>query len=110
MALLGVGTGAGETACVLVHRLGGRHVTTVDLHKPCPAAPVNACAGTVQYVTTVIGDGRDGCPATAPYGRLLATCAVPAAPPHGSPDPARRRDRGVLRSRPRRARVTPPAV
>ncbi|WP_338677288.1 methyltransferase domain-containing protein [Streptomyces sp. SCSIO 30461] len=81
MQALDVGTGAGETAGLLAHRLGWRSVFTVDLDPAVSRAARERLCGMGLYTTMVIGDGRDGYLPTAPYDRILATYAVRAIPP-----------------------------
>ncbi|MBL1100857.1 methyltransferase domain-containing protein [Streptomyces coffeae] len=80
MNVLDVGTGTGETAGALTHRLGGGNVTTVEVD---PAVSLRArerlrAAGLCP--TVVVGDGGRGYAASAPYDRILATVGVREIP------------------------------
>ncbi|WP_329178848.1 methyltransferase domain-containing protein [Streptomyces sp. NBC_01477] len=84
--VLEIGAGTGYNAALLAHRLGGTGaVTTVDLDAAitAPAREHLAAYGTAAAlsVTVVTGDGAFGCPAGAPYDRVIATCELPAVPP-----------------------------
>ncbi|MFE7116458.1 methyltransferase domain-containing protein [Streptomyces sp. NPDC057654] len=79
--VLEIGTGTGYNAALLAHRLGERHVTTVDLADELtePARERLTKAGYRPRVIT--GDGAHGYAAAAPYGRVLATCGIESVPP-----------------------------
>ncbi|NGO72530.1 methyltransferase domain-containing protein [Streptomyces boncukensis] len=81
MDVLEIGTGPGYNAALLCHRLGDARVTTVDLDPEITdAARAHlAAAGHRPHVLTT--DGARGCPAHAPYDRIIATCALPWLPP-----------------------------
>ncbi|MCZ0989524.1 protein-L-isoaspartate(D-aspartate) O-methyltransferase [Streptomyces diastatochromogenes] len=80
MRTLDIGTGTGETAGLLAHRLGWRNVSTLELDPAVSWAARERLCRLGLYVTTVIGDGADGYPAAAPYDRLLVTYAVRTVP------------------------------
>lgn len=79
--VLEIGTGTGYNAALLAHRLGPRHVTTIEID-PEVATLARTALSDAGYggVTTVIGDGARGYPPNAPYDRLLATVACPQVP------------------------------
>ncbi|AXK36892.1 methyltransferase domain-containing protein [Streptomyces armeniacus] len=80
MRVLEIGTGPGFNAALLCHRLGDRNVTTVDLDRGITDAARNHLAAAGYRPAVVTGDGARGCPAHAPYDRIIATCALPAVP------------------------------
>ncbi|WP_058043492.1 methyltransferase domain-containing protein [Streptomyces roseifaciens] len=74
------GAGTGYNVAWLCHRLGDRHVTTMDVDPGiAKQAEANlACAGFGPRV--LCGDAEDGRPDGAPYDRVLATYTVPEIP------------------------------
>lgn len=80
--VLEVATGTGYNAALLSERLGSHQVVTVEVD-PVLARLAGSRLRHCGYTPLVVaGDGRDGCPARAPYDRLIATCgfsAIPAA-------------------------------
>ncbi|GAB3960147.1 methyltransferase domain-containing protein [Streptomyces sparsus] len=80
MTVLEIGTGTGWNAALLSHRLGDGNVTTVDLD-PDITEPARAHLAEAGYRPTVVtGDGARGCPARAPFDRIIATCAISSVP------------------------------
>ncbi|UGY91452.1 methyltransferase domain-containing protein [Streptomyces gobiensis] len=80
MTVLEIGTGTGWNAALLSHRLGDEQVTTVDLD-PEITEPARAHLARAGYRPTVVtGDGARGCPARAPYDRIIATCGLNTIP------------------------------
>lgn len=79
--VLEIGTGAGWNAGLLVHRLGGRNVTTVEVDRQVATRAQSDLhsAGLRPYV--VQADGAQGHLANAPYDRVIATCGVRSIPP-----------------------------
>ncbi len=80
--VLDVGTGSGYHAAVLAH-LGGR-VWGIERQRPLVAiAAANLAAAGVEGISLVVGDGREGYPAAAPYDAICVAAAaedkVPAA-------------------------------
>ncbi|MET4923166.1 methyltransferase domain-containing protein [Streptomyces sp. PSRA5] len=80
MTALEVGTGTGYNAALLAARLGDQHVVSVEMD-PGLADTARACLRDAGYTPTVItGDGAQGCPARAPYDRVIATYALHTVP------------------------------
>ncbi|MGV9353783.1 methyltransferase domain-containing protein [Streptomyces misionensis] len=81
MRVLDVGTGTGETAGALTHRLGRGKVTTVDVDRAVSAAARERLRRQGLHPQVVVGDGFEGHAAGAPYDRVLATVGVRRIPP-----------------------------
>ncbi|MFC9608073.1 methyltransferase domain-containing protein [Streptomyces niveus] len=80
MTVLEAGTGTGYNAALLAARLGDRHVVSVEMD-PRLADTARERLKDVGYAPTVItGDGAQGCPARAPYDRVIATYALHTVP------------------------------
>ncbi|TGG83462.1 methyltransferase domain-containing protein [Streptomyces albus] len=80
MDVLEIGTGPGYNAALLCHRLGDAHVTTVDIDPDITGAARGHLAEAGYRPRVLTQDGALGCRAYAPYGRIVATCAVTAVP------------------------------
>ncbi|MFK0253524.1 methyltransferase domain-containing protein [Streptomyces sp. NPDC090445] len=78
--VLEIGTGTGYNAALLCHRLGDDHVTTVDLDEEITESARSHLARLGYRPTAVTGDGARGCPARAPFDRILVTCTLPTIP------------------------------
>ncbi|WP_037889957.1 methyltransferase domain-containing protein [Streptomyces sp. NRRL S-87] len=78
--VLEIGAGTGYNAALLCHRLGDEHVTTVDLDEEITESARSHLARLGHHPAVVTGDGARGCPARAPYDRILATCELPRIP------------------------------
>lgn len=78
--VLEIGAGTGYNAALLAHRLGERHVTTVDLDPEITESARRHLAAAGYRPAVVTGDGAGGCPERAPYDRIIATCALPSVP------------------------------
>ena len=78
--VLEIGTGTGYNAALLCHRLGERHVTTVDIDAGLVATARERLADCGYAPTCVAGDGAEGHAGGAPYDRVLATCSVATIP------------------------------
>jgi protein-L-isoaspartate(D-aspartate) O-methyltransferase len=78
--LLEIGTGSGWNSALASHRLGSGNVTTIEVnaHFAERAAARLKSAGFTPHA--VWGDGAKGWEASAPYQRLIATCAVQHVP------------------------------
>ncbi|MFN2495675.1 MAG: methyltransferase domain-containing protein [Pseudonocardiaceae bacterium] len=72
-----IGTGTGYNAALLAHRLGARHVTSIEID-PAVAAHARTALADTGYggVCVVTGDGALGHGERAPYDRIIATAAV----------------------------------
>lgn len=74
--VLEIGTGTGYNAALLTARLGGHHVTTVEIDAHLADA-ARAALKTAGYTPTVVtADGAQGRPEAAPYHRIVVTCAL----------------------------------
>lgn len=80
MRVLDVGTGTGETAGALTHRLGRGNVTTVEVDKAVSATARDRLCRHGLYPHVVVGDGFEGYPDAAPYDRILATVGIRGVP------------------------------
>jgi protein-L-isoaspartate O-methyltransferase len=74
--VLEIGTGTGWNAALLAARLGDGAVVTVEVDGAVAAAARTALARRGLHPEVVHGDGRDGCPGSAPYDRIIATAGV----------------------------------
>ena len=81
MSVLEIGTGTGWNTALLAHRLGGEHVTSVEIdpHISAHAQQALAEAG-YGAVTVLTGDGALGHPRRAPYDRVISTACVYQVP------------------------------
>jgi protein-L-isoaspartate(D-aspartate) O-methyltransferase len=79
--VLEIGTGTGYNAALLAHRLGAEQVTSIEID-PGIAAHARQALSAAGFgaVTVVTGDGALGCPAGAPYDRVIATAAANQVP------------------------------
>ncbi len=80
LRVLDVGTGTGETAGALTHRLGRENVTTIEVDGAVSAAARECLCRHGLYPQVVVGDGFEGCPDAAPYDRVLATVGIRSVP------------------------------
>ncbi|MGM9466435.1 methyltransferase domain-containing protein [Streptomyces murinus] len=80
MRVLDVGTGTGETAGALTHRLGRHHVTTVDVDRAVSAAARDRLCRQGLVPEVIVGDGFEGHSGGAPYDRVLATVGIRRVP------------------------------
>ncbi|MGW7457886.1 methyltransferase domain-containing protein [Streptomyces sp. NPDC054797] len=78
--VLEIGAGTGYNAALLCHRLGDEHVTTVDLDEEITESARAHLAQLGYHPAVVTGDGARGCPARAPFDRILVTCTLPLIP------------------------------
>ncbi|WP_017237937.1 methyltransferase domain-containing protein [Streptomyces sp. SS] len=78
--VLEIGAGTGYHAALLCHRLGDRHVTTVDLDEEIAESARTHLAAAGHRPAVLAADGARGCPEHAPYDRIVATCEVPSVP------------------------------
>ncbi|GAA4035590.1 methyltransferase domain-containing protein [Allokutzneria multivorans] len=81
MRVCEIGTGTGYNAALLAHRLGAHNVTTVEVD-PVLARRARAALDAAGYdgVTVVCDDGLNGCPARAPFDRVIATANAQRIP------------------------------
>ncbi|MFH9675145.1 protein-L-isoaspartate(D-aspartate) O-methyltransferase [Streptomyces sp. NPDC017405] len=80
MRVLNVGTGTGETAALLSHRLGASNVTTIEVDAAVAALARDRLLRLGCHPGTVVGDGFGGHPNAAPYDRILATAGIRRLP------------------------------
>jgi methyltransferase of ATP-grasp peptide maturase system len=78
--VLEVGTGTGYHAALLSHRLGDRHVTTIDIDPILTADAAGNLTAAGYAPTIVTGDGALGVPQAAPFDRIITTCSLPRIP------------------------------
>lgn len=78
--VLEIGAGTGYNAALLCHRLGEEHVTTVDLDEEITESARAHLAELGYHPVVVTGDGARGCPARAPFDRIIVTCTLPLIP------------------------------
>ncbi|MDQ3988502.1 MAG: methyltransferase domain-containing protein [Actinomycetota bacterium] len=78
--VLEIGTGTGYNAALLTHRLGDRHVFSVDIERNLVDSARERLAALGYRPTLMAADGAHGLPERAPYDRIIATCSVPAIP------------------------------
>ncbi|MBD0694852.1 methyltransferase domain-containing protein [Streptomyces sp. CBMA123] len=80
MNVLEIGTGTGWNAALLAHRLGPRHVTSIEID-PEVSEQAWASLNTAGLdVDLVRGDGSLGWPRRHPYDRIVSTCSVRRVP------------------------------
>ncbi|MEN8650385.1 methyltransferase domain-containing protein [Streptomyces sp. 21So2-11] len=79
-AVLEIGAGTGYNAALLAHRLGDDLVTTIDLDPEITESARNHLTAAGHRPAVVTGDGARGCPARAPFDRIIATCALQSVP------------------------------
>jgi protein-L-isoaspartate(D-aspartate) O-methyltransferase len=81
MSVLEIGTGTGWNTALLAHRLGGEHITSIEIdpHLSAHAQTALAEAG-YGAVSVLTGDGALGCSQRAPYDRVLSTACVYQVP------------------------------
>ncbi|MCZ4103274.1 MULTISPECIES: protein-L-isoaspartate(D-aspartate) O-methyltransferase [Streptomyces] len=80
MKALDVGTGTGETAGALTHRLRGENVTTIEVDRVVSARARERLCAAGLYPVVVMGDGFAGCAERGPYDRILATVGLREIP------------------------------
>lgn len=78
--VLEIGTGSGYNAALLCERVGSSNVTTIDLEPQLVESSTARLAACSYTPTVAVADGVQGYPATAPYDRIIATCAVHRIP------------------------------
>jgi protein-L-isoaspartate(D-aspartate) O-methyltransferase len=79
LSVLEVGTGSGYQAAILA-QIGAR-VTSIERLAVLAESARERLAELGFEVRVLVGDGALGWPEDAPYDRIVATCACPAAPP-----------------------------
>jgi protein-L-isoaspartate(D-aspartate) O-methyltransferase len=78
-----IGAGTGYNAALLAHLAGPEgQVTTVDIEEDAAeGARRNLTAAGYGGVRVICGDGEDGCPAAAPFDRIIVTAGAWDIPP-----------------------------
>ncbi|MFI6944342.1 methyltransferase domain-containing protein [Streptomyces sp. NPDC050418] len=79
-SVLEIGAGTGYNAALLAYVLGDAAVTTVDLEPEITEAARRHLERAGFAPAVVTGDGARGCPAHAPYDRIIATCTLATIP------------------------------
>ncbi|MGK5447594.1 methyltransferase domain-containing protein [Streptomyces radiopugnans] len=80
MRVLDVGTGTGETAGLLTHRLGGRNVTTIEVDPTVSRWARDRLYAAGLRPEVMVGDGSRGHAGAEPYDRVLATVGIREIP------------------------------
>ncbi|MFF9887670.1 MULTISPECIES: methyltransferase domain-containing protein [Streptomyces] len=80
MRVLDVGTGTGETAALLSHRLGQHNVTSIEVDATVAATARDRLFKLGFRPEVVVGDGFHGYAAAAPFDRILATVGLRQLP------------------------------
>ncbi|TBO55632.1 methyltransferase domain-containing protein [Streptomyces kasugaensis] len=79
--VLEIGTGTGYSTALLCHRLGERHVTSIEYDPALAERAAGRLRQTGYSPHLVVGDGLRGHKDNAEYDGVVATCAVRAIPP-----------------------------
>ncbi|MGH8879441.1 MAG: methyltransferase domain-containing protein, partial [Stackebrandtia sp.] len=79
--VLEIGTGPGYNASLLCTRLGDAKVTSVDIQSDVVAEASQRLARLGFHPHLEVADGSLGCPARAPFDRIIATCGLGRIPP-----------------------------
>jgi len=79
--VLEIGTGSGYNCALLCERLGSDHVTSIDIDSELVDLARERLAANGHTPTLAATDGVKGYPDSAPYDRIISTCAVPSIPP-----------------------------
>lgn len=79
--VLEIGTGSGYQTAILADLAGD--VVSIERHEPLSRQAAAALAELgYANVKLIVGDGSLGCPANAPYDRILVAAAAESAPQH----------------------------
>lgn len=81
MRVLEIGAGTGWSAALMAHVLGPDAVVTVEIDPFVGEQAARNLNRVGAHVRLVVGDGREGWPADAPYDRVIATAGIRAVPP-----------------------------
>lgn len=77
---LEIGTGTGWNTALLTYRLGGEHVTSVEIDAGLAEIARKNLDAAGRHPQVVTGDGGRGWPGRGPYDRVLSTAAVETIP------------------------------
>lgn len=80
MRVLEIGTGTGYNAALMSRRLGGEHVTSVDIDPDLVGLARQRLALCGLRPHLAAADGETGWRKRAPYDRVIATCGVDRVP------------------------------
>ncbi|MET9290907.1 methyltransferase domain-containing protein [Streptomyces sp. NPDC003077] len=78
--VLELGAGTGWNAALLAWRAGAGQVVSVEVDPGLAVAARGRLAAVRAEAAVVVGDGTAGCPARAPYDRVVCTYAVETVP------------------------------
>lgn len=78
--VLEIGTGTGYNTALLCHRVGDAQVTSMDIDPELIARATKRLDLLGYYPALLAGDGASGFSDSAPYDRILSTCAAPGVP------------------------------
>jgi protein-L-isoaspartate O-methyltransferase len=78
--VLEIGTGTGYLTALLCHRVGARHITSIDIDPELIESASGLLAQLGYTPRLAIADGTHGHPEFAPYDRVLGTAAVTRIP------------------------------
>ncbi|MFE2294301.1 methyltransferase domain-containing protein [Streptomyces sp. NPDC059452] len=77
---LELGTGSGRNAALLAYQAGPGRVITVEVDEELAASARRVLREARAEVIVQVGDGGAGCPADAPFDRVISTYAVDPVP------------------------------
>lgn len=78
--VLEIGTGSGYNCALLCQRLGGEHVTSVEIDPELIDLATERLGANGYTPTLAVASGAEGYSANAPYDRILSTCSVGRIP------------------------------
>lgn len=79
--VLEIGTGTGYNTALLCHRLGSPNVRSIEIDPELVDRARWTLTNLGYHPTLITADGYTGLPESAPYDRILATCAISHVPP-----------------------------
>ncbi|WP_181785460.1 methyltransferase domain-containing protein [Streptomyces phytophilus] len=78
--VLEIGTGTGYNAALLCHRLGDRHLATIDVDPELTGLAEARLNQSGYRPAVYTGDGAAGVPQRASFDRIIATCRLSSVP------------------------------